>query len=162
VRADWLCETFTNSETSDGQATNVPSYLGEKSVRTMKVTATSKALLPVLVLLAVSAFAADKNKGTLLINEPVAVSGHQLAAGEYNLAWEGTGSEVSLTVLSNKKVVATLPAHMVDLNYASDGNKSELHKNADGTLSLTQVDFKGKKYALTFTEAASGPEAGAQ
>jgi hypothetical protein len=128
----------------------------------MKVSAISKALLPALVLLAVSAFAADKNKGTLLIDEPVTVSGHQLAAGEYNLTWTGTGSDVTLTVTANKKVVATLPAHLVGLNYASDGNKSELHKNSDGTLSLTQVDFKDKKYALSFEGTPEGMAAGAQ
>ncbi|HEV2112777.1 MAG TPA: hypothetical protein VGR50_01435 [Terriglobales bacterium] len=57
--------------------------------------------------------------------------------------------------------MATLPAHLIDLNYASDSNKSELHKNADGSLSLTQVDFRGKKYALKF-EGGAGTEAGAQ
>ena len=128
----------------------------------MKVSAVSKALLPTLVLLAATAFAADKNKGTLQINEPVTVSGQQLAPGEYQLKWEGTGSDVSLQVLSNKKVVATLPAHIVDLNYTSDGDKSEIHKNADGTLSLVQVDFRGKKYALNFGSTATGSEAGAQ
>ena len=130
----------------------------------MKVSAVSKVLLAMAALLTASAFAADKNsnKGVLVVNEPITVNGHQLAEGEYNLTWAGTGSDVSLTVLSNKKVVATLPAHLVDLNYASDGNKSELHKNADGTLSLSQVDFKGKKFALTFNDATAGMATGAQ
>lgn len=128
----------------------------------MKLSAISKTFLPALLLLAVSAYAADRNKGTLLIDEPVTLGGHQLAAGEYHLTWTGTGSDVTLTVTTNKKVVATLPAHLVDLNYASDGNKSELHKNSDGTLSLTQVDFKGKKVALSFGGASEGMAAGAQ
>jgi hypothetical protein len=128
----------------------------------MKASAVLKGLLPVVLLLAVSAFAGDKNKGTLAVNEPITVNGQQLAAGEYNLAWEGTGPDVSLQVLSKKKVVATLPAHIVDLNYASDGDKSELHKNADGSLSLVQVDFKGRKYALNFAGASTGMAAGAQ
>lgn len=128
----------------------------------MKVSVVSKAILAMAILVAVSAFAAEKNKGTLVINEPVTVSGHELAPGEYNLAWEATGADVSLTVLQGKKAVATLPAHLVDLNYASDGNKTEVHKNADGTLALTQVDFRGKKYAIAFDGASAGAAAGAQ
>jgi hypothetical protein len=112
----------------------------------------SKSLVPgIALLLATSAFAANKaNKGSLEVFEPVTVSGHQLAPGQYKLTWDGTGPEVEAMILSQGKLVATVPAHLTDLSEAQRNNATESRKNDDGSQSLTQVDFAGKKYALSF------------
>lgn len=53
-------------------------------------------------------------------------------------------------ILSHGKLVATVPAQLVELSQAGHSNATELHKNDDGSQSLTQIDFVGKKYALAF------------
>jgi hypothetical protein len=53
-------------------------------------------------------------------------------------------------ILSQGKLVATVPSHLTDLSEAQRKNATESHKNDDGSQSLTQVDFAGKKYALSF------------
>lgn len=118
----------------------------------MKLSMISKSLVPgIALLLATSAFAANKaNKGSLEVFEPVTVSGHQLAPGQYKLTWDGTGPEVEAMILSQGKLVATVPAHLTDLSEAQRNNATESRKNDDGSQSLTQVDFAGKKYALSF------------
>lgn len=63
-------------------------------------------------------------------------------------------------ILSHGKLVATVPAQLVELSQAGHDNATESHKNDDGSQSLTQIDFAGKKYALAFgdqsaTESAS-------
>ncbi len=116
----------------------------------MKLSTISKSVLPGLaLLLATGAFAANNaNKGSLNVFDPVTVNGHQLATGEYKLTWAGTGPNVELMILSQGKVVATVPARLVELGQAGHDNATESHKNDDGSQSLTQIDFAGKKYAL--------------
>ena len=116
----------------------------------MKLSTISKNVLPRLVLLlATAAFAANNaNKGSFNVFDPVTVSGHQLAPGQYKLTWAGTGPNVVLMILSQGRVVATVPARLIELGQAGHDNATESRKNDDGSQSLTQIDFAGKKYAL--------------
>jgi hypothetical protein len=123
----------------------------------MKLAMISKILLPGLtLLLATSTFAANKgNMGSFKVFEPVTVDGHQLTPGQYRLAWDGTGSGIALMILSQGKLVATVPARLIELVQASRDNATESHKNEDGSQSLTQIDFAGKKYALSFGDESA-------
>ena len=116
----------------------------------MIVSKISKTLLPALALLvATSAFAANKqNKGSLDLDRPATVGGHQLAPGAYKLSWDGTGSNVDLMISSHGKLLATVPAHLIELNKAERYDAFESNTNEDGSQSLTEIDFGGKKYAL--------------
>ena len=128
----------------------------------MKLSTISKGVLPGLaLLLATSAFAANKaNKGSFEVFEPLTVSGHQLAPGQYKLTWDGTGPDVQAMILSHGKLVATVPAHLIELSQSKRNDATVSNNNDDGSHSLTQIDFAGKKYALAFGDesaAASGP-----
>jgi hypothetical protein len=120
----------------------------------MKVSIISKILLPGLaLLLATSAFAANKgNKGSIELGKRTIVSGHQLAPGQYKLTWDGTDSNVELMILSHGKLVATVPALLLELSQPEPTDATETRTNADGSQSLTKIDFRGKKYALTFSD----------
>jgi hypothetical protein len=61
-------------------------------------------------------------------------------------------------ILSQGKLVATVLAHMVELGKAELRNGTEANKNADGSLSLSQIDFAGKKYALAFGNESAATE----
>jgi hypothetical protein len=116
-------------------------------------------LTGLVLLLATSAFAA--NKGSLVVlDQPVSVSGHQLTPGEYQVKWEGTSSTVELNILSKGKVVATVPAHVVERQNANPYDAYSTDKNSDGTLSLTQIKFGGKKYVLALGEEAAAKKEG--
>src|ERR1700719_3791950 len=123
----------------------------------MKLSTMCKNLLPGLaLLLATSAFAANNvNKGSFEVFEPLTVSGHQLAPGQYKLHWDGTGSNVELMILSHGKLVATVPAQLLDLSQAEPNDATESRTNDDGSQSLTKIDFRGKKYALTFSDESA-------
>src|SRR5258708_24689780 len=116
----------------------------------MKLSTMCKNLLPGLALLvATSAFAANNvNKGSFEVFEPLTVSGHQLAPGQYKLTWDGTGSSVELMILSRGKLVATVPAHLIELNQAERKNATVSHKTDDGSQTLTEIDCAGEMYAL--------------
>jgi hypothetical protein len=110
----------------------------------------------VALLLATGAFAAsDTHKGTLQVFDPVQVNGKQLAAGQYDVKWEGDGPNVQVSIARGKKVLATVPAHVVDLQEKAPTDTSVVNKNDDGSRSLTQIRFGGKKYALSIGEESA-------
>jgi hypothetical protein len=122
----------------------------------MKFQSVSKSLLLGLaLLLATSAFAAA-NKGSLQLPDPVTVSGKQLSAGDYSVRWDGSGPNVELNILRGNKVVATTPARLIDLSQKPDNDAAVVKSNGDGSKSLTEIHFGGKKYALAIgSESAS-------
>ena len=110
----------------------------------MKIT---KSLLMVLVLLvASSAFAS--NKGSLSFTDSVNVGGTQLKPGTYKVAWEGTGSNLQLSIMKGKEVVARTPARMLERDKASDNDAAVVSNNEDGSKTLSEIRFAGKKYAI--------------
>ena len=102
-------------------------------------------VLGLAVLLASSAFAS--NKGSLHVREPIEVAGQQLAPGEYQLRWDGTGSNVEVSIMQDKKEVAKAPAKVVALDKAYDYDSAVID-HASGKATVSQVRFAGKKYVL--------------
>ena len=103
------------------------------------------AVLGLAVLLATGAFAS--NKGTLHVQEAVQVNGQQLPAGDYQLRWDGTGSNVEVSIMQGKKEVAKTSAKVVELDTKSAYDSTVVDRSS-GTPSVTQVRFAGKTFAL--------------
>ena len=103
-------------------------------------------VLALAVLVATSAFAGN-NKGSLHLSQAAQVNGQAVPAGEYQLRWEGTGSNVEVSFMRGKKVVTKAPAKVVELKSAF-GNDASVVDRSSSTPSLTEVRFAGKKYAL--------------
>ena len=120
----------------------------------MKFTTVTKSLMiGFAVLLASSAFAATK--GSLSLLNPASINGTNLKAGDYKLEWEGTGPAVEVSIMQGKKVVAKVPAKLVDLSSPSPSNAAVVQKHDDGTSTLAGARFEGKKYALQLGGDAS-------
>ena len=102
-------------------------------------------VLGLAVLLASSAFAS--NKGTVELQESFEVNGQQLAPGEYQVRWDGTGSNVEVSFLQGKKEVAKASAKVVALDKAY-GYDSAVVEHASGKTTVSEIRFAGKKYAL--------------
>ena len=114
------------------------------------------AVLGLAVLLATGAFAS--NKGTLNVQEAVQVNGQQLPAGEYQIRWDGTGSNVELSIMRGKKEVAKTSAKVVELETASPYDAAVID-HSGGSASVSQVRFAGKKFALAIGGEASSASA---
>ena len=121
-------------------------------------TISESLLLGMALLLATGAFAA--NKGSLQVQDPVTVIGKQLPAGDYQLKWDGKGPNVELSILKGNKVVATVPARLVDINQSASSDAAVVRKNEDGSRSLSEIRFSGKKYALAIGEEAATADTG--
>jgi hypothetical protein len=124
----------------------------------MKLT---KMIVPSLVLLmSTSLFAASS--GSMSLTEPAQLNGTQLKAGDYKVTWEGTGPEVTVSIMKGSTVVAKAPAHVKELEKNFGSNANLLQRNAEGSVALNGLRFSGKKIALEFTEdtAAVGVKSG--
>jgi hypothetical protein len=112
----------------------------------MKLTNLAKTVvLGLAVLLASSAFAS--NKGSIEVREPFQINGQQLAAGEYQLRWDGTGSTVEVSFIQHKKEVAKATAKVVTLDKSASYDTAVLD-HSNGKAIVSEVRFAGKKYAL--------------
>ena len=116
----------------------------------MKSSQFSRILLASLMLmLTVSAFAAsDSHKESFQISSSTQVNGKELPAGDYEARWDGSGPSVQVNITQGKKLVATVPAQMVNLERASYSSAAEIKNAANGDRELTSLRFSGKKYAL--------------
>ncbi|HWY55933.1 MAG TPA: hypothetical protein VNZ03_15810 [Terriglobales bacterium] len=114
----------------------------------MKFANVSKGLLLGLALLLATSVFAASNKGSMQLMDPVTVSGKQLPAGDYSVKWDGSGPNVELNILKGNKVVATTPARLIDLSQKPNSDAAVVKSNDDGSRSLTEIHFGGKKYAL--------------
>ena len=125
----------------------------------MKFATVSKSLaLGSALLLASSSFAATK--GSLQISHPVTVNGTTLKAGDYKVEWEGSGSNVEVSIKQGKNVLANASAHQVELDVPASSNAVVTLKNDDETSSLTGLRFQGKKFSLELGESSDGMQVG--
>jgi hypothetical protein len=108
-------------------------------------------VLALAVLVATSAFAGS-NKGSLHLSEAAQINGQPVAAGDYQLRWEGTGANVEVSFMQGKKVVTKAPAKLVELKDAFNHDATVVDKSAT-TPAITEVRFAGKKYALALGNA---------
>ncbi len=135
---------------------------GQKAKEQMKLNHLAKSVvLGLAVLLASSAFAS--NKGSLQVREAFEVNGQQLAPGQYQVRWDGTGSNVEVSFMQGKKEVAKASAKVVALDKAS-AYDSTVVDHSDGKARVSEIRFAGKKYALAIgaTEKAEMGEASSQ
>jgi len=111
-------------------------------------------VLAAVVLLAGSALAASK--GPLELQEPASVAGKQLKTGTYTVQWEGTGDQVQVKIYQGKKEVASTSARMVTLDKPLDRDGTLLHRNDDGSLTITRINFGRKNVALEINGDGGG------
>ena len=115
----------------------------------MKRTVTSvlnRLLVGSVLLTTATAFAA--NSGSLSIPDRVSVAGKHLPAGDYKVKWEGDGPNVQLNILHEGKLVATVPARTIELQQKDSQDSLQIKKNSDGTDSVSEIHFSGKRYAF--------------
>jgi hypothetical protein len=125
----------------------------------MKFATVSKSLVMGLaLLLASSAFAATR--ASLQLNDSVNVNGTKLKAGDYSLQWEGSGPNVELSIMRNNKVVAKVPAHVVELEAPASNTAALTQKSGSGDSILAGIQFQGKRFSLAFGDGSDGMMAG--
>ncbi len=99
-----------------------------------------------MLLLSAGAFAQEKGK--LSLTENLTVQGKVLKPGNYKLTWEGTGSNVQLSIIQGRETVITVPATVVAGQNENRASAYSSRTAADGTKSLEAFYPEGKKIVL--------------
>lgn len=120
-------------------------------------TVTKSLMMGAALLLATSAFAATK--ANLELNSTATVAGTTLQAGNYKLEWDGAGPNVEVSIVKGRNVVAKVPGKVVDLAAPAAGD-SLVFSSENGSNTLAQVRFNGKKYALELASTNDGSQGG--
>lgn len=102
------------------------------------------------ILIASNALAADK--ASIKLYDPTLVNGTQLAPGDYEVQWDGTGSDVQLKIIRGKKVVASTPASIMQLKTPAPQNMTST-RGGDHDRTLTGISLRGKNYAFAIGNA---------
>jgi hypothetical protein len=105
------------------------------------------------LLLASAAFAGEK--ASIKVFETVKVNGKTIPAGNYDVTWEGTGSNVQVFIQKGKETITTLPGQLETSNSASASTGYSTRTEGDGSKSVTTVFFAGKKYALNLEQQSA-------
>lgn len=106
-----------------------------------------------LMLLSVSGWASDKMKANIQIYEAVHVGAAQLAPGEYNMTWTGTGTNTEVTFSQGKNVIATAPAQITHVRSGYDG--PVLHTDTVAN-TLTAVALPKTSFSFSSDNAVTG------
>ena len=107
-------------------------------------------LLAILMTIPVLAFA-KTDKANINFDSPTVVAGKKLAAGSYEVKWNGNGPSVQVNFLKNNKVVATAPAQLIEKN---NPYNNAIEAQTEGkTQVLTAIDRSHE--TLKFSNAKS-------
>ena len=104
----------------------------------------SVAFAMMLTILSAPAFASG-NSQTVNVPEPMKAGSTQLAAGEYNVTWTGTGPDVQVTFAQNRKVLVTVPAKLV---VAANNYKGLLTSKQGGVETLESIQLRNLSLVL--------------
>ena len=111
-----------------------------------KITGT--AVLAVAVLVSTAAFAGNK-PGSLYLANGAELNGKTLPAGTYDVRVEGNGPEVQVQFLKGKKLMASAPAKVEQMQKKAYQNAAVIETTGGGR-SLIEARFAGKKFKLLF------------
>jgi hypothetical protein len=123
------------------------------------VTSVAKAVVIVALVLIASATWAD-SKGKLELQQATNVAGKALQTGKYNVTWQGTGDQVELKIFKGKSLVMSVPASVIQLSSAPENDNAVISQGTDGTRSLAQIRFGGKKTALQISDQGGTSSSG--
>jgi hypothetical protein len=134
-----------------------PDVFGTAKEKYMRSAQFFKGLFLVLALASLAFGANNTQKGNFEISAPVQVSGTQLPAGGYVARWQGSGDNVKVEISRNGKVLATVPARVVELGEKAANDAAIVANGADGSRDLNGLRFAGKQVQLEFGEQGKSP-----
>ncbi len=113
-----------------------------------------------LVLFSMAAWAANKKTVTISLSNPATVGSTQLAPGDYEVSWDGSGPSVDVTFSKGRREVVTVAAQMVEESssgpYRNPATYTKLAE--DGTRVITRI--RVRSLSFVFPEEPQSPSVG--
>ena len=110
-------------------------------------------VLAVMIVLTLSlGAAADGGKTIIKLYSNASLNGKTLAAGEYKVKWERHSAEADVTFSQEKKEITTVRGKFVERDQPSPYSAVITKRNGDGTETITELRFEGKKEVLILNQ----------
>jgi hypothetical protein len=110
-------------------------------------------VLAVMIALTLSlSAAADGGKTTIKLFQGASLNGKTLAAGEYKVKWQRQSAEADVTFSQGKQEITTVRGKFVEREQPSPYTAVVTKPNGDGTETITELRFEGKKEVLVLNQ----------
>jgi ABC-type dipeptide/oligopeptide/nickel transport system permease subunit len=103
-----------------------------------------------LILLTAAPILAESGSANYSVSKTMLIAGTEIKAGEYQVKYQSNSPEVTVTVKSNGKVVATVKGKLEKLTETTDYNSLLVGKDSAGRDIIAALQFGGKKYRVVF------------
>ncbi len=113
----------------------------------MKVSMVRVLAVLIALTLTVSA-SADGGKTTIKLYSKASLNGKTLSAGEYKVKWQRHSAEAEVTFSQGKQEITTVRGKFVEREQPSPYTAVVTKPNGDGTETITELRFEGKKEVL--------------
>jgi hypothetical protein len=96
--------------------------------------------------------AADKNKGkaTVSVVTSLLVAGNEVKSGPYDVKWESSGAEATVTFLADEKIAVTIQGKVVKLEKDSAHNALITNTDSSGHAVIKELLLGGKSFKIVF------------
>lgn len=111
---------------------------------------TPKMLLLILLTLALALSTAANNSKTLSFRTEVTLNGSKLPTGFYEVSWISHSPEATVTFVKAGQPVVTTMGKWVNRDVKYDTDTVVYTNNPDGSHTLLEIRFAGRKQALVF------------
>jgi hypothetical protein len=128
----------------------------------MKFSKIATSLLGAALLFGTAVLAGQANKATVSIAETVSVEGKTIAPGTYKVQWDGSGTNVQVTLTQGKRTVATFPAQVTEQPNKNSVSAYSSTAEPDGSRSLSAIYVGGKNTVLQVASAAASQQSANQ
>jgi hypothetical protein len=106
----------------------------------------------IVLLVVTTAFAGDTKVN---FTSPTIVNGQKVAPGEYTIRYDLKGKTADVKILQDQKTVATTTAAVVDKKDKSQYNGVVRENNADGTVTMKEIQIANQKQVIRFETATA-------
>ncbi|HZP34478.1 MAG TPA: hypothetical protein VFB23_14065 [Candidatus Acidoferrales bacterium] len=103
-----------------------------------------------LFVLAIGPAVHAANEKTLPLRTDVTLNGQKLTAGFYEISWISHSPEATVTFIRAGRVTVTAMGKWLDRGVKSPGDAFVYTNNPDGSHTLLEIRFAGKRQALVF------------
>ncbi|MGH9649176.1 MAG: hypothetical protein ACRD3I_01770 [Terriglobales bacterium] len=117
----------------------------------MKISIVRVLAVIIALTLTLSASAAG-GKTTIKLFSNASLNGKTLAAGEYKVTWERHSVEADVTFSQGKQAITTVRGKFVEREKPSPYTAVVTKPNGDGTRTITELRFEGKKEVLVLSD----------
>jgi hypothetical protein len=105
----------------------------------------------VLLCAAVAAVAGSKQSMKVDLLSPATLSGKEIPAGSYKVAWTGDPSNVKVTFLAGKKVVGEATGKFIERSSKAREDGLVSVQNGDPHPAISEIRFAGETRALSLS-----------